>query len=122
MAESISDFAKRLSKAIGCYFTANISNYNLKKYNTSQKGWMGVFAWIHERKKNPEFWIATYKYLADDKAIAAADRIGPGMLFVSKKKDAEGKAAGLVYYVNKGSNETDYQKAVRALRTVCQNR
>jgi len=122
MAESIRDFAERLSKSVGCYFTENKSNYNLKKYNTSKKGQMGVFGCIHKRKKSPEFWISTYKYLADSNAIAVADRIVEGMHFISKHKNSVGIATGLVYYVNEGSSGSDYQKAVRALRAVCQNR
>lgn len=122
MTESIRNFAERISKDVGCYFTENKSNYNLKKYNTSKRGRMGVFAWIHERKKGQQFWITTYKYLADDKAITDADIIKEGMHFISKKKDVDGIATGLIYYISKGSNGSDYQRATRALRKICQSR
>ena len=55
MTENIKDFAMRVSKDIGWYYTENKSNFNLKKHNTLRRGHMGVFAWINESKKVHNF-------------------------------------------------------------------
>lgn len=75
MTENIKDFAMRVSKDVGWYYIENKSNFNLKKHNTLRRGHMGVFTWINERKRSLQFWITTYKYLADDSAINDADKI-----------------------------------------------
>lgn len=121
MRESISDFAARVSRDVGCYFTQNKTNYNLKKNNSNTSGRMGVFAWINERKRSSQYWITTYKCLADNNAIANADKVKTGMHFISAKDD-DGRATGIIFYVSYGSTGRDYHKAIGALRTVCQNR
>ncbi len=40
------------------------------------------------------------------------------MHYISKKEDKDEKGAGLVFYVEKDSNNNDFRKAVRALSKI----
>ncbi len=120
--ETLGDFLKRFSTDVACYCKKNKSNYSLKKYDSDRRGHMGVFGWVRERSTKDLFVISTYECLADTRAIAEADRKKAGAHYISKDRDPEGKGTGLYYYVRRGSKDSDYQKAVRALRAVCKNR
>lgn len=81
---------------------------------------MGVFGWVEEKKRNNAFEVSTYKKLGDRSDVShLADRVVLGMHYVSKKKDG-GEATGIVFCIEKGIIERDYQRAVQALRAIVQ--
>jgi hypothetical protein len=81
---------------------------------------MGVFGWVEEKKRINVFEISTYKTLGDKSNVTRlADRVMPGMHYVSKKKDG-GEATGIVFCIQKGSMEIDYQRTVDVLRAIVQ--
>lgn len=70
-------------------------------------------------KKKDKFEIATYKHLGDEVGVSnLADDIKKGMHYISKKEDKNEKGTGLVFYVEKDSNNNDFRKAVRALSKI----
>ena len=111
--EDLEMFVKRFSKAVGCHYhiTKRRDRFSLKKYETNKQNHMGVFGWIYETKD--AFKIETYEYLANNQGKADAD---------AQKRNMNWDKAGLRYSVRKGSNEKDFQKAVRALKVVLKNR
>lgn len=112
--EDLRAFAKRISKDIRCYTKENRSIITLTKNPSSHPKLMKAFAFIHERKKKqPSFWIAALKSLANDRAIEDADELKKNFIFTH---------CGLVYYVERDSSGEDYQKAVRSLKTLLQAR
>ena len=115
--EGLQTFVKRLSKDVGCYHHRNKTNYSIQKYDVMKQGHMGVFGWVIETKG--VFYVDTYEYLADAQGITDADHRDPNMHWGSKNK---GRAKGLRYKVSRGSNGSDYQKGVRALRVIMKNR
>jgi hypothetical protein len=117
--ETLENFVVRLAKEVKCYYHQCKSNkYSLKKVDTNQRGGMGVFGWVEEKKRNDVFEISTYKTLGDKSNVThLADRVVPGMHYISKKKDG-GEATGIVFCIQKGSGGRDYQKAVQALRAI----
>lgn len=117
--ETLGDFVVRLAKEVRCYYHQCKSHkYSLKKVDTNLRGRMGVFGWVEEKKRNNLFEISTYKTLGDKSNVSyLADRVVPGMHYVSKKKDG-GEATGVVFRIQKGSVERDYQRAVQALRAI----
>ena len=106
-----------LSQSIGCYFhLCNSGIFSLKKVDTDIKGRMGVFGWVRELKRINAFEISTYKKLGDKSNVThLADKVVPGMHYVSKKDDDKGAGTGIVFYVKRGSKGEDYQGAVQAL-------
>jgi hypothetical protein len=123
--ESFHDFTARLSGDVGCYYhgTSRAPLYSLKKYDTDERGRMGVFAWVNELKKLNSFRIDTYFYLADMAGVAElADVAKHGMHFVSKNSDPEGKGTGISIFVKNGSSGEDFQKAVKILKAIMQKR
>ncbi len=120
--EDLDTFVRRICRDVGCYYHENENNYSLQKYDTYQRGYMGVFGWVNERKTTDRFLVSTYKYLANAMGISDADKEKPNAHYIPKGKDLEGKGTGLFYYVMKKSNGNDYRKAVRALRVVLKNR
>lgn len=119
--ESFHEFTVRLSKDVGCYYhsTYKAPLYSLKKYDTDEKGNMGVFGWVNELKKVNSFRIDTYWYLADMAGVAElADVTKDGMMFIAKKNDPERKGTGIAIFVKNGSSGEDYQKAVKVLKAV----
>jgi len=119
--ESFHEFTVRLSKDVGCYYhsTTKAPLYSLKKYDTDERGNMGVFGWVNELKKVTSFRIDTYWYLADMAGVAElADVTKGGMHYISQKYDPEGKGTGISIYVKNGSSGEDYQKAVKVLKAV----
>ncbi len=119
--ETLEDFVVRLVKDVRRYYHACKSNkYSLKKVDTNLRGRMGVFGWVEEKKRNNAFEISTYKTLGDKSNVSHfAGRVVPGMHFASKKKDG-GEATGIVFCIQKGSMERDYQRTVQALRAIVQ--
>jgi len=106
---------------VGCYYhhTSKAPLYSLKKYDTNERGKMGVFGWVNELKRKNSFKVDTYWYLADKAGVAQlADDIKEGMIYVSKKDDLEGKGIGISIFVENGSAGEDYQKAVKVLTAV----
>jgi hypothetical protein len=80
----------------------------------------GVFGWVEEKKRKKVFEISTYKTLGDKSDVSRlADRVVPGMHFVSKEKDG-GEATGIVFCIQNGNMEIDYQRTVQALRAIVQ--
>jgi hypothetical protein len=119
--ESLHEFTVRFSKDVGCYYhsTTKVPLYSLKKYDTDERGKMGVFGWVNELKRINSFRIDTYWYLAYMVGVAElADGIKEGMHYVSKKNDPEGKGTGIFIYVRNGSSGEDYQKAIKVLKAV----
>ena len=118
--ERLKGFVERISESIGCYYHLNGGGfYSLKKFESDQKGQMGVFGWVREIKRGDLFRIEAYEYLGDRAGISdLADEVREGMHFISKKKDPDGKGTGILFNVRKGSHGKDYQKAVRALRAI----
>ena len=118
--ETLEAFVTRFIGLVGCYHHKCKSEmYSLKKVDTNIKRKMGVFAWVRELKRNNMFEISTYKILGDKSNVShLADKVVPGMHFVPAKKDG-GEGTGIVFYVEKGSRGTDYEKAVKALKAIC---
>jgi hypothetical protein len=118
--ESLKGFVERVSESIGCYYHLNGGGfYSLKKFESDQKGQMGVFGWVREIKRGDLFRIEAYECLGDRAGVSdLADEVREGMHFISKKKDPDGKGTGILFNVRKGSHGKDYQKAVRALRAI----
>ena len=80
---------------------------------------MGVFGWVRELKRIDTFEISTYEKLGDRSHVThLADKVVPGMHYVSRKDDGEGAGTGIVFYVQRGSAGSDYQKAVQALMEI----
>jgi hypothetical protein len=44
--ETLADFITRLNKDVGCYYHLIQAGYSINKYNTNQRGRMGVFGWF----------------------------------------------------------------------------
>jgi hypothetical protein len=111
--ESLADFVERLCSDVGCFYHRTHSGiYSLKKYNTNQRGRMGVFGWVAELKRTNRFRIESYKDLADRVGVThLADEehnlgiFGPGV-------------DGIFFYVERGSHGEDYKKAVTALKDI----
>ena len=118
--ESLKSFVERVSESIGCYYHLTGSGfYNLKKFESDQKGQMGVFGRVREFKREDLFRIETYECLGDKAGVSdLADEFREGMHFISKKKDPDGKGTGILFNVRKGSHRKDYQKAVKAFRAI----
>lgn len=116
--EDLKTFVRRLSNNVGCYYHKNETCFSLKKYNTNQRGHMGVFGWVKERKTKVCFLVSTYKYLADGAGISDADYEKANAHYIPKGKDPYGKGTGLCYCVMKNSSSSDYQKVVRALKVI----
>jgi hypothetical protein len=118
--ERLKFFVERVSESIGCYYHLNGGGfYSLKKFESDQRGQMGVFGWIREFKRGDLFRIQTYECLGDKAGVSdLADEVREGMHSISKKKDPDGKGTGIFFNVRKGSYGKDYQKAVRALRAI----
>jgi len=119
--ETLEDFVIRLGRDVNCYYHQCKSNkYSLKKNDTNLRSRMGVFGWVEEKKRINVFEISTYKTLGDKSNVTRlADRVVPGMHYVSKKKDG-GEATGIVVCIQKGSMEIDYQRTVDVLRAIVQ--
>ena len=117
--ETLDDFSTRLSKSVGCYnHKCRSDRYSLKKYNSNERLKMGVFAWIEERKRTKSFEISTYKKYGDQCSVTdKADKIVPGMHYISKKKD-DGEGTGIVFFVKNGSADVDFDKMVKALKAI----
>ena len=117
--ETLKEFIPRLTERVRCFYHKCKSEmYSLKKADTNLKGRMGVFAWARELRRDDKFEISTYKTLGDKSNVThLADKIVPGMMFVSKKQDV-GEGTGIVYYVLKDSRGPDYEKAVEALKAI----
>ena len=112
--EDLRAFAKRISKDIRCYTKENRSIITLTKNPSSHPKLMKAFAFIHERKKKqPSFWIAALKSLANEKAIQDADEVKENLIFTQ---------CGLVYRIERDSSGGDYQKAVRSLKSILRAR
>jgi hypothetical protein len=120
IVESLKGFVERVSDSIGCYYHLTGSGfYSLKKFESDQKGQMGVFGRVREFKREDLFRIETYECLGDRAGVSdLADEVREGMHFISKKKDPDGKGAGILFNVRKGSHGKDYQKAVKAFRAI----
>jgi hypothetical protein len=118
--ERLKGFVERVSESIGCYYHLTGGGlYSLKKFESDQKGQMGVFGWVRELKRGDLFRIETYEGLGDRAGVRdLADEVREGMHIVSKKKDPDGKGTRILFNVGKGSHGEDYQKAVRALRAI----
>ena len=118
--ESLKGFVGRVSESIGCYYHLTGSGfYSLKKFESDQKGQMGVFGWVRELKREDLFRIETYGYLGERAGVSdLADEVRGGMYITSKKKDPDGKGTGILFNVRKGSHGDDYQKAIQALRAI----
>ena len=118
--ERLKVFVERVSESIGCYYHLNGRGfYSLKKFESDQKGQMGVFGWVHELKRGDLFRIETYEGLGDRAGVSdLADEVRKSTYIVSKKKDPDGKGTRILFNVGKGSHGEDYQKAVRALRAI----
>jgi len=118
--ERLKGFVERVSESIGCYYHLTGSGfYSLKKFESDQKGQMGVFGWVRELKRADLFRLETYEGLGDRAGVRdLADEVREGMHIVSKKKDPDGKGTTILFNVGKGSHGEDYQKAVRALRAI----
>ena len=117
--EPLEDFVDRLTEKVMCYYHKCKSHmYSLKKVDTNLKGRMGVFAWVRELRRDKLFEISTYKKFGDKSNVTnLADKIVPGMHFISKKHD-DGEGTGIVFYVQKDSKGKDYEKAVKALKAI----
>jgi len=120
IVESLKGFVERVSESIGCYYHLTGSGfYSLKKFESDQKGQMGVFGRVREFKREDLFRIETYECLGDKAGVSdLADEFREGMHFISKKKDPDGKGTGILFNVRKGSHRKDYQKAVKAFRAI----
>ena len=120
IVESLKGFVERVSESIGCYYHLTGSGfYSLKKFESDQKGQMGVFGRVREFKREDLFRIETYECLGDKAGVSdLADEFREGMHFISKKKDPDGKGTGILFNVRKGSHRKDYQKAVKVLKAV----
>ena len=118
--ESLKGFVERVGESIRCYYHLTGSGfYSLKKFESDQKGQMGVFGKVREFKREDLFRIETYEGLGDRARVSdLADEVREGMHFISKKKDPDGKGTGILFNVRKGSHGKDYQKAVKALRAI----
>ncbi len=119
--ESFHEFTVRLCRDVGCYYhhTAKAPAYSLKKYDTDERGKMGVFGWVNEQKRENRFKVDTYWYLADMAGVAhLADVTKEGMHYVSRQNDPEGRGTGISIFVRNGSTGEDYRKAVKVLKAV----
>jgi len=111
--ESLGEFVNRFSGSVGCHYHSNRSNvYSLKRFDSNQKGKMGVLGWVSELKGKDLFRVDTYKRLGD-KAGASdlADGIKENMHF-----NKEG--IGIFFHVKRGGHGEDYQKAVESIRAI----
>jgi hypothetical protein len=111
--EETLDFVKRLSLSVGCFYhlTPKGQMYSLKKYNSNERGRMGVFAWvIKSGRKSLKFRIDAIKDLADKAKV--------NHLVDGEKKNLNYNTPGYFFRVNKGSNGKDFQNAVNALRGI----
>jgi len=117
--ETLREFISRITGMVGCFnHKCKGELYSLKLIDTNLKGRMGVFAWVRELKRNNVFEISTYKILGDKSNVSyLADKVRIGMHFVSKKRDC-GEGTGIIFYIQKGSRDRDYEKAVKALRAI----
>ncbi len=111
--ESLEEFVNRLSKSIGCYFHLNKSGFHsMKKYNSNQPHQMGVLGWVSELKRKNLFRVDTYKRSGDKAGVSIfADGSKENMHF---NKDG----TGIFFYVEKGSQGEDYEKAVKAMKAI----
>ena len=118
--ERLKVFVERVSESIGCYYHSNGGGYySLKKFESDQKGQMGVFGWVRELKRGDLFRIETYEAIGDRAGVSdLADEVREGMHIVSKNKDPDGKGTRILFNVGKDSHGKDYQKAVRAFRAI----
>ena len=119
--ETLEQFVHRLSMAVGCYSHPNSRNYSLQKHNSEFKGKMGVFGWVSEKRTFDRFVVSTYKCLADELGKSEADEVKKGAHYVPKDKD-KGQGTGIYYHIARGSSGIDFQKAVRALKVIRDNR
>jgi hypothetical protein len=118
--ERLKVFVERVSESLGCYYHLNGGGfYSLKKFESDQKGQMGVFGWVRELKRGDLFRIETYEGLGNRAGVSdLADEVRKSTYIVSKNKDPDGKGTRILFNVGKGSYGKDYQKAVRALRAI----
>ncbi len=107
-----------MKERVGCFChkSKSYERYSLKKADTNLKGKMGVFAWVIKQRN--VFQINSYKKLGDKSNVThLADKIVPGLIFVSKKQDSE-EGTGIIFYVQGNSRGPDYKKAVEALKAI----
>ena len=120
--ETLSEFVDRISISVCCYsHPCKAGYFSLKNVNTVIRGKMRVFGWVRELKRIDTFEISisTYKTLGDRSPVTRrADKVVPGMHFVSRKDDGEGAGTGIVFYIQSGSIGRDYQKTVAALMKI----
>ena len=112
--ETLADFVNRLSTEVCCYYhlTPKAKIYSLKKYDTNQRGIMGVFGWVSELKRTNRFRIESYKKLADRADVThLADEMHNLGVF------QEG-VDGIFFYVQRGSHGNDYKKVVTSLKAI----
>lgn len=106
--ETLHEFAKILSKNLGCYSHQCKSGIvSLKKNKTNLHGDMGVFAWIRELKGKGIFEISTYKDLAEKAGVCD--------LSSGEKPRMHWNDTGIFFFVERDRKDTDYQNALKAL-------
>ncbi len=101
-----------MSRSVGCYYHPMKSGYySLKKHDADQSVHRNVFAWVQEMRRSDSFRVDTYKKDTDKTGlIALADKLVP--------KQHYGREDGADFYVRRGSEGEDYQKAVKVLRAI----
>jgi hypothetical protein len=94
--ETLGEFVLRLSERVGCFChkSKSYERYSLKKADTNLRGKMGVFAWVLEHRRDNVFQINSNKKLGDKSNVThLADKIVPGLIYVSRQQDSEGGRA-----------------------------
>ncbi|MDA8423573.1 MAG: hypothetical protein M0Z89_09605 [Nitrospiraceae bacterium] len=101
--ESLEEFVNRLVKDIHCFYHTNRSGkvYSLKKYDSNQRGKMGVFAWGLELKRKDKFEIATYKHLGDEVGVSNSQTILRRACIIYPKKKTRMKKVQDLFFMLK---------------------
>ena len=109
----LEEFVMRLCYEVGCYYHKTQANYySLKKYDTEQRGQMGVFGWVQELIRNKKYKISTYKILGDKAGVSHLANAVKENMHYSKR------GIGLIYYVEKESVAEDFRNTVKALKAI----
>ncbi len=108
--ETLNEFVKRLTNAVGCYSHPCKYCVSLQKAKSSVRRQMSVFGWVEVLKQKRAFRISTYKDLAE--------KAGVMDLVDGERANMHWERTGVFFIVKHSSTGADYKKAMRALSAV----
>jgi len=119
MPEDVEIFVWRLCRAAGCYYRQNVRNYSLTAFDSPNRVAAGVFAWVRDTGGAGPFSIAAHRNLVEQAGMTGlADREVPGKMVKSRNSDFNQATASVYFFVEKGSEGADFDRAVTAMKAL----